>query len=140
MKTLLLLAVFYTPFVMQAQTKAKTAAPPPATTTPAPYQGPKGCPNAMTDEEFNSVKKTISSESDVDNVIVIAKKEASTHCYSVEQVKTIMKSLKTDDNKFEFFKAVYPHIYDQNRYTQLNTSFTDKSYSDKIRVYVNSLE
>lgn len=110
------------------------------TTKPLVYNGPKGCPNAMSTDEFAGVKKTIGGETDVDNVIVVAKKEAVAHCFTTEQVKILLRYLKTDDNKFEFFKAAYPHIYDQNNYPNLKDAFTDKAYSDKMRIYVNSLE
>ncbi len=140
---ILLLALSSSLLTLSAQTNTKaksattTGTPAPAAT---PYYGPKGCPSAMTDDEFKTVNKTISDETDVDNVIVLAKKGATTHCYSVEQVNTILKLLKTDENRFEFFKVVYPHIYDQNNYSTLGTTFKDASYTDKIRVYVNSLE
>ncbi|HTB32122.1 MAG TPA: DUF4476 domain-containing protein [Bacteroidia bacterium] len=150
-KLLLLVSLFTFTFSVltpcSAQTKTRTKTQPAQTTTTSaasaketPYTGPKGCPAAMSAEEFAGVKKEIGDESDVDNVIVIAKKAATAHCYSVEQIKDILKLLKNDDNRFEFFKAVYTHIYDQNRYSQLGDSFLNAAYKDKIRTYVNSLE
>ncbi|HTA28183.1 MAG TPA: DUF4476 domain-containing protein [Bacteroidia bacterium] len=138
---ILFLAFSSSLLTLSAQTKTETATTT-NTGTPAtaPYYGPKGCPSAMPDEEFKTVNKTVSDETDVDNVIVIAKKEATAHCYSVEQVKNILKLLKTDENRFEFFKVVYPHIYDQNNYSHAGDSFKDAAYKDKIRIYVNSLE
>ena len=139
MKKILFIAAFCIPFVMQ--THAQTTAPAtPESAKPKVYTGPKGCPNAMKDAEFETVRNTVESENDMDNVIVVAKKEAIKNCFSADQAKEIMKLLKTDDNKFEFFKAVYPHIYDQNNYVKVNATYQDKSYSEKARLYINSLE
>ena len=140
-----LLALSFSFLTLSAQTKSKakltttTAAGTPAPAA-ASYTGPKGCPNAMDDAEFKAVKKTVSDETDMDEVLKVAKKVATTHCYSAEQVKAIMPYLKSDDNRFEFFKAVFPHIYDRNNYNTIGETFKDASYKDKIRVYVNSLE
>ncbi len=133
---------FFTICSAQTKTKAKSAATTAGTPAPAtaPYNGPKGCPAAMTEEEFKSVKKTVSDETDMDEVLNVAKKVAVAHCFSAEQVKTLMPYLKSDDNRFEFFKTIYPHIFDQNNYPIIGSTFKDASYKDKIRVYVNSLE
>jgi hypothetical protein len=122
---------------LSAQSKTKGAKTPSADTVKQlQYHGPKGCPGAIPAGEFEKVKKTISNETDIDNVIVLAKKEAAAHCFNTQQVKTILKLLKTDENRFDFFKAVYPHIYDQNYYPNLKDAFQDESYSDKMRIYV----
>src|ERR1700679_1900816 len=119
-----LLALSSSLLTLSAQTKVKTktttttATTTAGTPTPvaAPYYGPKGCPAAMNDEEFKSVKKTVSDETDMDEVTNVAKKVAVAHCFSTEQIKAIMPLLKSDENRFEFFKVVYPHAYDQNNY------------------------
>ncbi len=140
-KALIFLILSSSILTLSAQTKTKSAKTPAADTAKQiPYLGPKGCPGTMSAEEFSAVKKDISNETDIDNIIVIAKKEAAGHCFSTQQVKTILKLLRTDENRFDFFKAVYPHIYDQNNYPSLKDTFQDASYSDKMRIYVNSLE
>ena len=144
MKKLIILSFILLPFVpkLNAQTKHKSAEAKTADTAkPIAYYGPKGCPNAMTSEEFAAVYKKLSAEDDEDNLTVMANKEAGLHCYNIEQTGKIMKLFKKNDiYKFDFFKAAYTHIYDQNYYPKLKEIFQDASYSDKMRIYVNSLE
>jgi hypothetical protein len=129
---------------LSAQTKSKAKSTNTTTAgTPAPaavYNGPKGCPSAMDADEFSGVNKTFKDNDDADEILGAAKKAAVAHCFSADQVKSLMHYLRTDDNKFEFFKVVYPHIYDQKNYVNIGDTFKDASYKDKIRVYVNSLE
>jgi len=144
-KLLLISAIGYQLLTISYQATAQTGNGSVGITmaAPAPYEGIKGCPNAMSDKEFNAIKNEIADKNDAEELkeqMAIAKKEAVAHCFLTEQVKTIMKLFRSDENRLEFFKAVYPHIYDQAHYSNVNDAFQDKTYSDKLRVYVNSIE
>jgi hypothetical protein len=119
-----------------AQTKSDSTKP----AAPAAYVGPKGCPNALTDAEFDKVKKGLAMETDKDAKMMLAKKTIPGHCFLALQAKELMGYLDTDDERLEFAKVVYAHIYDQAHYPVLSGAFTDKSYAEKYREYVNSLE
>ena len=40
----------------------------------------------------------------MDEVLDVAKKVAVAHCFSALQVKALMNYLRSDENRFEFFK------------------------------------
>lgn len=142
MKNLLFIAAFCIPFTMQinAQSKNKNndSKDTASSTSSADYKGPKGCETPMNSDQIAKVYSAIKDETDMDEILKVAKKAGIAHCYTTDQLKPLLKLLKSDANRLEFFKAVYPHIYDLNNYMNVAEAFKESSYKEKLRTVVKN--
>ena len=107
-------------------------------TSSANYTGLKGCETPMNSDQIAKVYSAIKDETDMDEILKVAKKAGMAHCYTTDQLKPLMRLLKSDANRLDFFKAVYPHIYDLNNYLNVADAFKESSYKEKLRTFVKN--
>ncbi|OFX17109.1 MAG: hypothetical protein A2033_13625 [Bacteroidetes bacterium GWA2_31_9] len=101
------------------------------------YAGTVGCARPVNQNEFSSIKSTISSKSFEDSKLTIAKQVVAAKCLTCAQVKEIMMLFSFEDSKLEFAKFAYKHTYDIENYYMLNDAFTFESSIDELNSYIN---
>jgi len=102
------------------------------------YSGPTGCPLPMSDENFSSVKQSVSSKSFEDSKLTIAKQVVRNNCLLCSQVKEIMKLFSFEDSRLDFAKFAYKYTFDIGNYYQLNDAFQFESSIDELNQYISS--
>lgn len=100
------------------------------------YNGPVGCSYPMTDTDFNSAKKSISSKSFSDSRLTLAKQITKTNCLTSEQAKQIIQLFDFEDTRLEYAKFAYGHTYDIGNYYKVNDAFEFESSIEELNEYI----
>jgi hypothetical protein len=93
----------------------------------------EGCEKQLSDNAFEKLKHKIYLERDERKMADIATKNISGKCISTEQVKSLASFFSSDDSRLNFFKAVYPFVYDYSHFTILESYMIDKNYKEMFR-------
>jgi hypothetical protein len=106
----------------------------PATTAPANSALVNAnCSNMLTDGDLNKLKKRIISESDQDAILQTVKKSLKNKCITTDQVKDLGNLFLNDDNRYGFYDAVYPFVYDFGNFTSLQNTLIDPYYKSRFK-------
>ncbi|GIV27650.1 MAG: hypothetical protein KatS3mg027_1464 [Bacteroidia bacterium] len=97
-----------------------TTNPKPSPVSPKPKTVVK-C--AVSDSEFESIKKSINSKSFEDSKLTMAKQISDSKCLKSSQVRDIMKLFSFEQTRLEFAKYAYKNVIDKDNYYQVNDAF-----------------
>lgn len=100
------------------------------------YSGKIGCPWPMSNEEFESAKRSIGSQSFKDDKLTIAKQIASANCLVCSQIKDIIGLFSFEDSRLDFAKFAYDHVYDISNYFKINDAFSFSSSVSELNSYI----
>jgi len=78
---------------------------------------------SVTDAEFESIKKSISSKSFEDSKLTTAKQISDSRCLKSSQVRDIMKLFSFESTRLEFAKYAYKKVADKENYYLVNDAF-----------------
>lgn len=112
--------------------------PPPAPAAVPGYNGPIGCPMPMSQNDFQSLKSTISSKSFEESKLTIAKQVLNNNCLTVTEVKEIMLLFDFETTRLDFAKYAYGYTYDIGNYFKVNDAFSFESSIDDLNKYISS--
>jgi len=101
------------------------------------YNGPIGCPYPMSDENFNSAKKSIASKSFSDSKLTLAKQITNSNCLTSDQAKQIIMLFDYEATKLEYAKFAYGH-YDIGNYYKVNDAFDFESSIKELDDFINN--
>jgi len=94
------------------------------------------CKDFATNDDFFKLRKKMAAESDMDNMLKIAKKYFKLKCYSTEQIKDLSFLFLTDEGKYKFFDAAYAFTSDSDQYQILQSQFTDPYYLNRFKAMI----
>ena len=94
------------------------------------------CKAFAENDDFLKLRKKMASENGDENMIKVAKKYFKTKCFSTEQIKNLSFLFLTDQGKYEFFDAAYAFVSDSERYSTLQSQFTDTYYLNRFKAMV----
>jgi len=94
------------------------------------------CKDFATNEDFFKLRKKMAAESDMDNMLKIAKKYFKLKCYSTEQIKDLSYLFLTDEGKYKFFDAAYAFTSDSDQYQILQSQFSDPYYLNRFKAMI----
>lgn len=116
--------------------------PPPATQVVyvSGYTGPVGCPIPMSQGDFESAKRSVSSKDFEDSKLTIAKQILGSNCMTCSQVRDMMNLFDFETTKLDFAKFAYGRTYDYNNYYKLNDAFTFESSISDLNAYMNGYQ
>lgn len=97
--------------------------PPPAPDFMPGYTGRIGCPQPMTEGEFNMLLNTLDNQSFDNTRLDIAKQALSNKCATAEQVRIITAGFDFESRRLEFAKFAYNSTYDIDNYFQVSDAF-----------------
>ncbi|WP_170971025.1 DUF4476 domain-containing protein [Ilyomonas limi] len=114
------------PNLMEDQNAASTAP-----TTAAMVN--TACNNMVSDRDLDKLKKRIVSQSDQDDILQTVKKNLRNKCITTAQVKDLGNLFLNDDNRYGFYDAVYPFVYDYGSYPTLESTLIDPYYKTRFK-------
>lgn len=96
------------------------------------------CTSPVSDEEFQTAKKSIQSKSFEDSRFTLAKQILKNKCLSAKQVKEIMLLFSFEQTRLDFAKFAYDYTADKDNYYILNDAFTFESSISELNQYLES--
>lgn len=77
----------------------------------------------VSNTEFESIKKNISSKSFENSKLTVAKQISDSKCLTSSQVRDIMKLFSFEQTRLDFAKYAYKNVIDKDNYYQVNDAF-----------------
>lgn len=93
------------------------------------------CPT-MSNSDFASAKKSISSKSFAEDRMTLAKQILRANCVSTDQVIEIMGLFTFEESKLEFAKMAYERTTDNQNYYRVNDAFTYSGSIDELNEFL----
>lgn len=97
----------------------------------------RSCVHLVTDEEYARIRRQMSYETTDDRMIVSARRSLKNKCVTTEQVKSLGLLFLSEQNRYKFFVAAKPFIYDVFNYSSLETEFKVSNMIDQFRKSAN---
>lgn len=79
-------------------------------------------------EEVEKLKRSFVQEALEEDMIALAKRQFEKKCFTTVQIKSLGRLFLSDANRFQFFKAAYPFIYDMDQASSLQYQLVDAYY------------
>jgi len=94
------------------------------------------CKSFADNEDFLRLRKKMASEDDKENMIKVARKSFRSKCFSTAQIKDLSYLFLTDEGKYMFFDAAYPHTSDSDQYSTLESQLKDPYYKSRFEAMI----
>lgn len=102
------------------------------------YNGPIGCPQPMSRNDFAAVKATI-QDADFENTkLSTAQSILASNCLTTDQVVEICRLFDFENTKLDFAKFAYSKTYDSNNYFKVNVVFDFDSSKEALNEFVKN--
>lgn len=95
-----------------------------------------GCKSAMTQGNFETMKKSVESKPFSDTKMSTAKIATKNNCVSVNQVKEISKLFSMDEDKLAYAKYAYDYCVDKGNYFQVSEVFSFSTTTDEFNEFL----
>lgn len=95
-----------------------------------------GCKSAMTQANFETMKKSVESKPFSDTKMSTAKIATKNNCLSVNQVKEISKLFSMDEDKLAYAKYAYDYCVDKGNYFQVSEVFSFSTTTDEFNEFL----
>lgn len=94
------------------------------------------CKQFADNEDFLRLRKKMASEDNKENMIRVAGKSFKSRCFSTAQIKDLSFLFLTDEGKYMFFDAAYPHTSDSDQYGTLESQLKDPYYKSRFEAMI----
>jgi hypothetical protein len=94
------------------------------------------CKEFADNGDFLRLRKKMASEDDKENMIKVARKSFRSKCFSTAQIKDLSYLFLTDEGKYMFFDAAYPHTSDSDQYSTLESQLKDPYYKSRFEAMI----
>ena len=91
------------------------------------------CINMFGENDLEKLKKKIISQKNQDAILKNVRKSLNNKCITVEQVKDLGNLFLSDENRYNFYDAAYPFVYDYGKFPQLEDQLIDTYYKNRFR-------
>jgi hypothetical protein len=91
------------------------------------------CSGMATDNDLAKLRKRMVGAGADDRMIEVARKAFKSKCYTTDQIKNLGMLFYTDENRYKFFDAGYPFVYDVKNYASLESLLIDDYYKKRFR-------
>lgn len=95
------------------------------------------CKNFAVEDDVARLKKKISAETDVDEMIRLAKRTFKTKCFSTAQVRDLGTIFLRDEGRYQFFDAAYPWVSDTDNFPSLQNQLTEEYYINRFKAMIH---
>lgn len=99
----------------------------------------KTCTSAMSSQNFNTAKSSISKQAFAETKMKTAKQILNANCLSVEQIIEVMDLFSFEENKLDFAKAAYLKCVDKSQFFMVNDAFSFSSSVDELTDFIESI-
>jgi hypothetical protein len=94
------------------------------------------CKEFADNEDFLRLRKKMASENNKEDMIKVARKAFKTRCFSTAQIKDLSFLFLTDEGKYMFFDAAYPHTSDSDQFNSLEAQLRDPYYKTRFEAMI----
>ncbi len=94
------------------------------------------CRNLATDADLDKLRVKLLAETSVDNRIEAARKVFKSKCFTTRQIRALTELFYTDESRYRFFDAAYPHVTDTEAFKGLVELLSDPYYTGRFRAMV----
>lgn len=102
------------------------------------YNGVYGCPMPMSNNDFESAKKSIASKGFDETRLTLAKQIIGSNCLLCSQIKEMMELMSFEATKLDLAKYAWHHNLDKGNYYKLNDAFSFESSIEELNKYTQS--
>lgn len=95
------------------------------------------CPNAMSNEAFETFALKLLDKEGDENRLKYLKKQATSYCFSTEQVRIIAANLSMQSARYEAVKLLYQRTSDQKNYNRLESLFNTPFLKEKFKAILH---
>jgi len=96
------------------------------------------CTYAMSIDDFNDAKSSITSKSFEDTKLTTAKQICKNSCMTADQIRDINKLFSFEETRIDFAKYAYDYVFDSSKYYKVNDSFSFESSIEQLNEYIES--
>ena len=94
------------------------------------------CKQLANDDDFVKVRKKMAAQKSDDKMVEAAKKSLRQKCFSTEQVRNLGRLFLSDEGRYKFFDASYPHVHDTANFPVLASEFTDAYIISRFKAMI----
>lgn len=94
------------------------------------------CKEFADNEDFLRLRKKMASEDNKEDMLKVARKSFRTRCFSTAQIKDLSFLFLTDEGKYMFFDAAYPHTSDSDQFNSLEAQLKDPYYKTRFEAMI----
>lgn len=94
------------------------------------------CKKLADDEDFLQIRKKIAAERTDERMVAAAAKSFRQKCFSTAQVKNLSVLFLSDEGKYKFFDAAYPHVHDTANFPALEAELTDTYFISRFKAMI----
>ena len=91
------------------------------------------CKKTATQNDFLKLRKQMAAEDSEKNMIRAANKQFVNTCYTSEQVKNLGVLFITEEERYKFYVAAFPHVSDTHNFGALENQLTDNYYKVRFK-------
>lgn len=95
--------------------------------------GKNNCKSVAQVEDLIALRKTMSSESNDDNMVAEARKAFKIRCYTTMQLKNLSTLFPGDEGKYKFFDAAYTYVADPENFVSLQSELKEDYYINRFK-------
>lgn len=94
---------------------------------------PKTCNGKASDKDFFRIRKSLVSFDTETQMVIAARSSFRNKCFSVEQIKNLSTLFLTQDGKWQFLEAAFPHVTDKSAFSGLQSELRDEPYISRFK-------
>lgn len=91
------------------------------------------CAAVATEDDFLKLRKTMAAQIGNNDMIYEARKTFKTKCFTSNQIRFLSYLFLTDEGRYQFFDAAYPHVADPDGFTALLKELNDPYFVNRFK-------
>jgi hypothetical protein len=97
----------------------------------------KSCKKIATKTVFLKLQKQMQAQKTEPDKRVVASKSFISTCFTTDQIKQLGLLFISEEGKYKFYVAAFPHVYDKENFEALENQFTDNYYLSRFKAMFN---
>ncbi|MEO6540390.1 MAG: DUF4476 domain-containing protein, partial [Ferruginibacter sp.] len=97
----------------------------------------RDCKRSATQVDFLKLRKIMAAEANEKAMTKAANKQFISTCYTTEQVKILGALFITEEGKYKFFVAAFPHVWDIGNFSALEDQLNDEYYRTRFKAMLS---
>jgi hypothetical protein len=96
----------------------------------------KTCNGKATDKDFFRIRKSLVAFDSETQMVIAARSSFRNKCFSAEQIKNLSTLFLTQEGKWQFLEAAFPHVPDKASFSGLQSELRDEPYVSRFKALV----
>lgn len=94
------------------------------------------CRKIASQNDFLQLRKKMAAKSDEREMLKLANKDFLKICFSSDQISKLSVLFSSEEERYKFFVAAFPHVSDSDNYDALEVQLTDDYYKTRFKAMV----